>query len=438
MSLAELRDVVLMFWNPSCGFCRSLRDELRDFEIDPPIGARELVLLADGEPADVRGQAFSSVVLHDEAGAASRRLRSAGTPSALLIDADGQVASARGVGAEEVLRLLRNGADVGGEATDGDAIALAEPRRETSRRGVLQLLAALAFSGTFARAAGAATQQAECLPGHYPCLPNLCCLAATQVCCPQDPLSPCCDRRTSVCEDKCRDRCPKGWSACGKGEAAGKTGCCRDDSEECVGGRCLPKCPPGATRCGTNCCARGYDCVGRKCVRACPDGSPRCGKKCCAGNRRCADPRTGRCTRCGRGQEACGRKCCPKGSYCCDERKGLCCPKGKPCCPLGPYGGPNDWVCCPEECGDETFAKDGGFARSGARTVCCERDRYVKAFGACCPPGWKVLTKPTFGIEWCCPAQYECNGVCCTNPITTKGLPPELAQVCRNGRCVSP
>ena len=104
----------------------------------------------------------------------------------------------------------------------------------------------------------------------------------------------------------------------------------------------------------------------------------------------------------------------------------------------GRTGAPTTGFAVPRECGDETFAKDGGFARSGARTVCCERDRYVKAFGACCPPGWKVLTKPTFGIEWCCPAQYECNGVCCTNPITTKGLPPELAQVCRNGRCVSP
>ncbi len=425
-------ETVLLFWNADCGFCRELHADVLAWEAEAGPDAPRLVILAAGEVAGIRAEGFDSIVLHDEHGEAATLLGSPGTPSALLLDAEGHL-SRRAVGAEEVLELLDRAptATAGSGHRIGD-ILVGGP---TSRRQAMRVLAGVVLAAVLARPARAGSRL-ECLPGHYPCGGDLCCDSRFHVCCRQDPLNPCCDRRTSVCEDKCRDRCPKGWSACGKGEAAGKTGCCNDLVEECVRGRCLAKCPPGATRCGTKCCGRGFDCLGGKCVPVCRDGSPRCGKKCCPDGQRCADPRKSRCERCARGREACGPKCCPKGSYCCDDRKGLCCPKSQTCCNVGPFGGPEKWVCCPEECGDETTAKDGGFARSGAAAICCPKNRYVEKFRACCPPGWKVLKKPTFGIEWCCPAEYECNGICCTNPITTKGLPPELARVCRNGVCV--
>ena len=81
------RDTVLLFWNPSCGFCRAMHKDLLVWEVERGAGVPGLVVLSSGEPSS----AF-------EAG---------GTPMAVLLDGDGRVASILAAGADDVFGFLR-------------------------------------------------------------------------------------------------------------------------------------------------------------------------------------------------------------------------------------------------------------------------------------------------------------------------------------------
>ena len=109
-SLADYRgaDTLFLFWSPSCGFCREMHEELLEWEADRPPDAPRLVVVASGEEGEIRDEGFASPVLVDAEGEASRALRFAGTPSAVLVDSGGRVAWPLAVGSEHVLRLLRS------------------------------------------------------------------------------------------------------------------------------------------------------------------------------------------------------------------------------------------------------------------------------------------------------------------------------------------
>jgi thiol-disulfide isomerase/thioredoxin len=99
-------DSVLLFWNPSCGFCRSLHEDLRAWEASPPEGAPALVVVSAGEPFAVKAEGFASEVLLDPEWTASSALGADGTPMAVLVSADGRIASGIVAGGPAVLELL--------------------------------------------------------------------------------------------------------------------------------------------------------------------------------------------------------------------------------------------------------------------------------------------------------------------------------------------
>lgn len=100
------RDSVLLFWNPSCGFCRSLHD-LRAREESPPAAdAPALVVVSTGEPLAVKAEGFESEVLLDPEWTVSSALGAGGTPMAVLASADGRIASGVRGGGPAVLELL--------------------------------------------------------------------------------------------------------------------------------------------------------------------------------------------------------------------------------------------------------------------------------------------------------------------------------------------
>jgi thiol-disulfide isomerase/thioredoxin len=107
-SLADLaeRDSVVLFWNPGCGFCRAMHKDIRAWEASPPPGAPDLIVVASGSAADVRAEGFASRVLLDREWALSTALGADGTPMAVLVTADGRVASALVTGRTGVLGLL--------------------------------------------------------------------------------------------------------------------------------------------------------------------------------------------------------------------------------------------------------------------------------------------------------------------------------------------
>jgi peroxiredoxin len=107
VSLASLRgrEAVLLFWNPECGFCRSMHDDLVTWEATANGVTPRLVIVSSGDAETTRAEGFDSLVLLDEEFAAGTAFEAGGTPMAVLVDADGRVASPVVAGADAVLGL---------------------------------------------------------------------------------------------------------------------------------------------------------------------------------------------------------------------------------------------------------------------------------------------------------------------------------------------
>jgi peroxiredoxin len=108
VELAELRgsDLALLFWNPDCGFCRSMHEDLLAWEADPPAGAPALVVVSSGEAEPTAEEGFRSRVFVDSEFDAGNAFGAGGTPMAVRIDAEGKVASPLVAGPDSVLALL--------------------------------------------------------------------------------------------------------------------------------------------------------------------------------------------------------------------------------------------------------------------------------------------------------------------------------------------
>jgi hypothetical protein len=80
-------------------------DDVKAWERSPPRDAPQLVVISGGSPKANRDQGFQSRVLLDAQFAAGARFGADGTPSAVIVDAEGRVASDVGVGADAVWAL---------------------------------------------------------------------------------------------------------------------------------------------------------------------------------------------------------------------------------------------------------------------------------------------------------------------------------------------
>jgi peroxiredoxin/uncharacterized membrane protein YphA (DoxX/SURF4 family) len=96
---------VALFWNPGCGFCQRMLDDLRAFEDDRPASAPELVVISSGDPEHVREQGIRSPLVLDRDGEAMNAFGAGGTPMGVLIE-DGKIASHVAAGADAVFELL--------------------------------------------------------------------------------------------------------------------------------------------------------------------------------------------------------------------------------------------------------------------------------------------------------------------------------------------
>jgi peroxiredoxin len=96
---------LVLFWNPGCGFCQQMLSELREWEQNPPEEAPKVLVVSAGTEEANREQGLSSTVVVDQNFATGRAFGASGTPSAVLVDAQGKVASDIVVGAPAVLEL---------------------------------------------------------------------------------------------------------------------------------------------------------------------------------------------------------------------------------------------------------------------------------------------------------------------------------------------
>lgn len=105
MDLTALRGrrTLLLFWNPSCAFCQKMLPNLKTWE--PAVGAPELLVISSGSLEANRQQGFRARVLLDPYFASGQVFGATGTPSAVVLDEAGRVASEVGVGAPAVFAL---------------------------------------------------------------------------------------------------------------------------------------------------------------------------------------------------------------------------------------------------------------------------------------------------------------------------------------------
>jgi peroxiredoxin/uncharacterized membrane protein YphA (DoxX/SURF4 family) len=102
-------ETLLLFWSPNCGFCNLMLDDLKAIEANPPKGAPKLLVISEGTVEANEAMGLRSPVVLDEKFSAGWEFGADGTPSAVLIDAEGNVASEVVVGAPAVLDLARAG-----------------------------------------------------------------------------------------------------------------------------------------------------------------------------------------------------------------------------------------------------------------------------------------------------------------------------------------
>ena len=99
----------MLFWNPGCGFCQQMLPDLKEWEATSPEDAPKLLVVSAGSEEANKEMGLTSPVLLDQQFAVGRAFGASGTPSAVLVDAEGKVASEVAVGAPAVMELA--GAD---------------------------------------------------------------------------------------------------------------------------------------------------------------------------------------------------------------------------------------------------------------------------------------------------------------------------------------
>jgi peroxiredoxin len=103
------RNTLVLFWNPGCGFCQQMLDDLKSCESARPKGAPGLLVVSTGTVEANQAMGLRSPVLLDQNFTAGRAFAANGTPMAVLVDAKGRIASEVAAGGPAVLALARKG-----------------------------------------------------------------------------------------------------------------------------------------------------------------------------------------------------------------------------------------------------------------------------------------------------------------------------------------
>lgn len=415
--LARDRPVLLVFSDTHCGPCLDLAPHIARWQRRHADEVTIAVLErggGDGGP-DEHGRRD---VLHQRESETAEAYGARGTPSAVLVDAAGRIASDMAAGAVAIEALLAEhvlGFE-GGRVADATS-----PSRELipRREALVRLGAALGTVGAslgfpaWAGAAMPALSGKRCrnildCPGSQHCIDGKCG-------CPALYLDEC---GTGLCVDINGDAANCG--ACGNACAAGQS---------CVGGKCtkgdtdtcIPPCPPGSACCLT---ANGVICtVLGDSVHDCG----RCGQR-CAPDEICCD---GRCknlfndpSRCASDELGCfglDKKKCKKGQVC---YSGHCldkCPKGAQRCGGTCFQPSRGQQCC----GGRVFSVGDDHNCGTCGHDCTKLSGFIA--GACC--GGFGCVDLAVNPDHCGACGHSCPSDCVCQPgpggkgICTPGAP---------------
>lgn len=96
---------LVVFWSPDCSFCEQMLDELKRVEVSPLPSAPRLLVISKGSVEANRAAGLQSPVVLDDEFVVGKQFGANGTPSAVLIDERGNIASEIVGGAPRVLAL---------------------------------------------------------------------------------------------------------------------------------------------------------------------------------------------------------------------------------------------------------------------------------------------------------------------------------------------
>jgi peroxiredoxin/uncharacterized membrane protein YphA (DoxX/SURF4 family) len=121
VNLAAFRGkkTLVLFWNPGCGFCQQMLDDLKALEVDPPEGAPKLLVVSSGTAAENKAMGLRSTVVLDQDSSVGSAFGANGTPMAVLVDEQGKIASELAAGAPAVLGLAGEAPEPGNNGSGG-------------------------------------------------------------------------------------------------------------------------------------------------------------------------------------------------------------------------------------------------------------------------------------------------------------------------------
>lgn len=107
VEMADFRGgrTLVLFWNPACSFCGQMVDDLKAWDANPPPEAPNLLVVSTGTVEANLSMGLHSMVVLDEDFRTVNAFKAMGTPTSVLIDADGKIASKLAIGPMEVLKL---------------------------------------------------------------------------------------------------------------------------------------------------------------------------------------------------------------------------------------------------------------------------------------------------------------------------------------------
>lgn len=108
----------IVFWNVTCGFCQRMLPDLKEIEEEAGDKISRILIVSQGDPEANREQGLKARMMLDDGFTMGRAFGANGTPSAIVLDEDGKVASPLAVGSDAVLNLLDETLELDAVAAD--------------------------------------------------------------------------------------------------------------------------------------------------------------------------------------------------------------------------------------------------------------------------------------------------------------------------------
>jgi uncharacterized membrane protein YphA (DoxX/SURF4 family)/peroxiredoxin len=100
------RDTLVLSWDPACGHCERILDDVRRLEVAASADAPSLLVVSSGDVATNRALGLAASIALDPGHVTRRAFGMQGTPMGVVVDSDGRFASSVAAGAPAVLELL--------------------------------------------------------------------------------------------------------------------------------------------------------------------------------------------------------------------------------------------------------------------------------------------------------------------------------------------